>query len=148
MQLYMSWYIISFFLALSLFLQYSLFFKYPCISIFHRRSLYTFYYVTWNQYRQTNVWLEGRKIWWRHQMETFSTLLAFWAGTSPATGEFASQRPVTRSFDVFFNLRWINGSVNNGEAGDLRRHRAHYDVTVMGMVAQIKCPPRTAYMRQ
>ena len=26
---------------------------------------------------------------------------------------------------------WINGWVNNGEAGDLRRHRAHYDVTVM-----------------
>ena len=27
---------------------------------------------------------------------------------------------------------WINGWVNNGEAGDLRRYRAHYDVTVMG----------------
>ena len=26
---------------------------------------------------------------------------------------------------------WINDWVNNGEAGDLRRHRAHYDVTVM-----------------
>ena len=26
---------------------------------------------------------------------------------------------------------WINGRVNNSEAGDLRRHRAHYDVTVM-----------------
>ena len=26
---------------------------------------------------------------------------------------------------------WINGWVNNGEAGDLIRHRAHYDVTVM-----------------
>ena len=25
----------------------------------------------------------------------------------------------------------INGWVNNGEAGDLRRHRAHYDVIVM-----------------
>ena len=25
----------------------------------------------------------------------------------------------------------INGRVNNGEAGDLRRHRAHYDVIVM-----------------
>ena len=28
---------------------------------------------------------------------------------------------------------WITGWVNNGEAGDLRRHRAHYDVTVMYM---------------
>ena len=26
---------------------------------------------------------------------------------------------------------WINGWVNNGEAGDLRRHHAHYDVIVM-----------------
>ena len=29
---------------------------------------------------------------------------------------------------------WINGWVNNREAGDLRRYRAHYDVTVMSMV--------------
>ena len=27
---------------------------------------------------------------------------------------------------------WINGWVNNREAGDLRRYRAHYDVSVMG----------------
>ena len=42
--------------------------------------------------------------WWRHQMETFSTLLAICAGNSPAPGEFPAQRPVTRSFDVFFDL--------------------------------------------
>ena len=42
--------------------------------------------------------------WWRHQMETFSTLLALCAGNSPVTGEFPSQRPVTQSFDVFFDL--------------------------------------------
>ena len=43
--------------------------------------------------------------WWRHQMETFSALLALCAGDSPVSGEFPSQRPVTRSFDVFFDLR-------------------------------------------
>ena len=43
--------------------------------------------------------------WWRHQMEIFSTLLAFCAGNSPVTGEFPSLGPVTRSFDVFFDLR-------------------------------------------
>ena len=43
--------------------------------------------------------------WWPHQMETISELLAICAGNSPVTGEFASQRPVTRSFDVFFDLR-------------------------------------------
>ena len=45
---------------------------------------------------------------WRHQMETFSALLAICAGNSPVTGEltgeFPTQRPVTRSFDVFFDL--------------------------------------------
>ena len=38
-------------------------------------------------------------------METFSALLALCAGNSPVTGEFPSQRPVRRSFDVFFDLR-------------------------------------------
>ena len=43
--------------------------------------------------------------WWRHQMETFSALLAFCAGNSPVTGEFPAQRPVTQSIDVFFDMR-------------------------------------------
>ena len=47
------------------------------------------------------------------------------------TGEFPAQRPVTRSFDVFFDLRLNKRWVNNREAGDLRRHRIHHDVIVM-----------------
>ena len=43
--------------------------------------------------------------WWRHQMETFSALLAICVGNSLVTGEFPAQRPVTRSCDVFFDLR-------------------------------------------
>ena len=43
--------------------------------------------------------------WWRHQMETFSALLALCVGNSPVTGESPSHRPVTRSFDAFFDLR-------------------------------------------
>ena len=43
--------------------------------------------------------------WWRHQMETFTALLALCMENSPVTGDFPSQRPVTRSFDVFFDLR-------------------------------------------
>ena len=43
--------------------------------------------------------------WWRHEMKTFSAQLAICAGNSPAPGEFPTQRPVTRSFDVFFDLR-------------------------------------------
>ena len=48
---------------------------------------------------------KGITSWWRHQMEIFSAVLALCAGNSPVTGEFPSQRPVTRSFDVFFDLR-------------------------------------------
>ena len=43
--------------------------------------------------------------WWRHQMETFSALLAICAWNSPVPGEFHAQRPVMRSFHVFFDLR-------------------------------------------
>ena len=41
---------------------------------------------------------------WRHQMETFSALLALCAGNSPVSGEFPAQRPATRSVDVSFDL--------------------------------------------
>ena len=43
--------------------------------------------------------------WLRHQMKTFSALLAICAGNSPATSEFPAQRPVTQSSDDFFDLR-------------------------------------------
>ena len=42
---------------------------------------------------------------WRYQMETFSASLAICA----VTGEFPAQRPVTQSFDVFFDLRLDEG---------------------------------------
>ena len=50
-------------------------------------------------------------------METFSALLAIYAGNSPVAGEFPAQKPVTRSFDVFFDLRPL--------------WRSHYDVIIM-----------------
>ena len=49
--------------------------------------------------------------WWRHQMEIFSALLAICARKSPVTGGFRSQRPETRSFDVFCRLcmnKWLS----------------------------------------
>ena len=54
-------------------------------------------------------------------------------GEVTGPGEFPAQRPVTRSFDVLLVYAWINDWVNNSEAGDLRRHRGHYDVNVMTM---------------
>ena len=75
--------------------------------------------------------------WWRHQMETFSALLAICAGNSPVTGEFPAQRPVTQSF--FFICAWMNGWVHNREADDLRRHRSRYDVTIMNPMPHVYC---------
>ena len=42
---------------------------------------------------------------WCHQMETFSAPLAFCAGNSLVIGEFLAHRPMTRSFNVLFDLR-------------------------------------------
>ena len=80
--------------------------------------------------------LTMHRAWWRNQMETFSALLAPCVGNSPVTGEFPQKRPVTRGLMFSLIRAWINGWVNNREAGDLRRHRAHYDVTVMGTELQ------------
>ena len=58
----------------------------------------------WGQDMVCLLWYELLS-WCRHQMETFSALLAICAGNSPVPGEFPTQRPVTRSSDVFFDLR-------------------------------------------
>ena len=49
-------------------------------------------------------------------METFSAILALFAANSPVTDEFLAQRPVTRSFDVFFDLR-LNKQLNKHSWG-------------------------------
>ena len=69
------------------------------------------------------------KSWWRHQMETFSVLLAICAGNSLVNFPHKGQRRGALMFSLI--CVWINGWVNNREAGDLRRYRAHYDVIVM-----------------
>ena len=58
--------------------------------------------------------------------------------TGPLCGKFTGHRwiPLTKASDAglwcfLWSATWINGWVNNREAGDLSRHRAHYDVTVM-----------------
>ena len=68
--------------------------------------------------------------WWR-QMEIFSALMA------PCEGGFAKQRPVPLSFEVFFDLSLNKRLRNNKVAGDLRRHRVHYDVIIMLLVTGV-----------
>ena len=64
-------------------------------------------------------------------METFSASLAFVRGIqrSPVNSPHKGQWRGALMFSLI--CAWINGWVNNREAGDLRRHHAHYDVTVM-----------------
>ena len=64
-------------------------------------------------------------------METFSALLAICAGNSPVPGEFPHKGQWRGTLMFSLICVWIAGWVNNGEAGDLRRYRANYDVTVM-----------------
>ena len=86
----------------------------------------------WKHLSQLTDSIEMKKlIWWRHQMETFSALLAICAGNSPVSGYFPAQRPVPRSFDVFFDLHLNKRLSKQSWGGDLRRHRARYDVTVI-----------------
>ena len=71
--------------------------------------------------------------WWRHQMETFSALLAICAVPpfvrSPVNSPHKGQWCGALMFSLI--CVWINDWVNNGEAGDLRRYLTHCDVTVM-----------------
>ena len=68
---------------------------------------------------------------WKHQS---SALLALCAGNSPVTGEFPAQRPWRGALIFCLICAWLHGWVNNRKAGDLRRRRAHCDVTVMSVL--------------
>ena len=90
--------------------------------------------------RQTvNTQINLGTLWWRHQMEPPSALMAICAGNSPVTGEFPAQRPVLRALMFSLICVWINGWINNGAADDLRLHRTHYDVSVMRRRHLITC---------
>ena len=45
-------------------------------------------------------------IWWRNYMESLSAWLAIYEGNPSVTGRFPSQRPLTRSLNVFLICAW------------------------------------------
>ena len=69
--------------------------------------------------------------WWRHQTKNFPRYSPFvrvihrWPVDFPHKGQWRGA--------LMFSLicAWTNSWTNNQDAGDLRRHRAHYDVIVM-----------------
>ena len=75
----------------------------PCISIYTER-----FRMNCDSNKPLKHTTESR---WRHQIETFSALLALCEGNPRVTGGFPSQNPVTRSLDVCFDLclnKWLS----------------------------------------
>ena len=74
-----------------------------------------------------------RHTWWRNQMETFVTLLAFVNGIlgSPMDSHHKGQWRGALIFSLI--CAWINGWVSNRDDGDLKRHRARYGVTELNL---------------
>ena len=85
--------------------------------------------------RPIQQWHQCIICWSVHMMtlsnETLSALLGFCAGNSPVTGEFPHKGQWCGALMFSLIWVWINDGVNNRDAGDLRCHRAPYDVTVM-----------------
>ena len=73
--------------------------------------------------------------WWRHQIEVFPRYWPFVRGIhwspvdSPHNGQWRG------ALMLSLMCAWTNGSSIKRDAVDLRRHRAHYDVTVMSVAS-------------
>ena len=73
--------------------------------------------------------------WWRHQMDTFSMLLALCEGGIHRPPVDSSHKDQWRGALMFYLIcAWTNSWANNQDAGDLRRHGVHNDVIVMMLV--------------
>ena len=87
--------------------------------------------------RRCNIWYRSLPcchddvIKWKHFPRNWPFLRGIhrWPVNSPHKGQWRGA--------LMFSLicTRINGWVNNGEAGDLRRHRDHYDVIMYGQIA-------------
>ena len=99
---------------------------------FHRWSYITNAYFT---FRHRHPWIRNSNkmvlhvdvVNWKH----FPRYWPFVRGNSPFTGEFPRKGQWRGAWMISLICTRINGWVNNREAGDLRRHHAQYDVTVM-----------------
>ena len=83
------------------------------------------------QYVDSQVLKQPFKSWWVIKWKHFPRYWPFVRGfhRSPENSPHRGQWRGALMFSLI--CAWINGWVNNGEAVDLRRHRVHYDVTLM-----------------
>ena len=84
--------------------------------------------------------------WWRHKLETFPRHWPFVRDIhrSPINSPHKGQWRGALMFPLI--CVWHNSWLNNGDVGDLRCHRAHYDVTILSIVLQraTKCTGQTS----
>ena len=69
--------------------------------------------------------------WWRHHMKTFPRYWPFVRGIHWSSVNSLHKGQWRGALVLSLIYAWMNNLVNNREAGDLRRHRPHYGVTVM-----------------
>ena len=71
--------------------------------------------------------------WWCHQMETFPRYWPFVRGIHRSPVNSPHKVQWRGALVLSLTCAGVNGWLNNREAGDLRRHGTHYDVTVMNL---------------
>ena len=98
----------------------------------------SWWWVTLIWYRNIDIYRD----WWLTLVAVFHDDVIKWKHF-PRHRPFVRrmQIPLTKLSDAelwcfLWSAPWINGWVNNREAGDVRQHRAHYDVIVMSWVVQ------------
>ena len=74
--------------------------------------------------------------WWRHPMETFPRHLPFVWGIHRSPVNSPHKGHCGGGLMFSFIYASTNSWANDGDAGDLRRHRAHYDAIVMIQVCE------------
>ena len=88
-------------------------------------------YVEWARHPGGHYFRAQRRNMMTSSNETFSALLAICAENSPVRGEFSHKGQWRGALMFSLICVGLKGSINNRDAGDFRRYRVHYDVTVM-----------------
>ena len=83
--------------------------------------------------------LDTTDTWWRHQMETFPRHCPFLRRIHRSPVDSPHKGQWRRALMISLSCAWTNGWANRRNAGDLRRHRTHYAVTVMIIQQQDGC---------
>ena len=108
-----------------------------------RRNLwYSYYIIPYFQVHRV-IHMHDDVIKWKH----FPRYWPLCAGNSPVPGDFLAQGQWRGALMLSLICAWINGWVNNREAGDLMRHSAHYNVTVMDWLNAFEGSHRDKYMQ-